>query len=231
MILTCPQCQTRYRTEAVNFPSTGRKVRCSKCAHVWHEVPAESDSGLVLPVVPPPPVPIVSSPAHVVSAIRKLLPDHIASASGNTAPLAEKLGLAAGWAGLIVMILLIGWIGFRFRQEIATLWPRSSSLNATFGVPVNANGIAINDWTYHVETDSGQPVMVVTGKLVNMSSRELRVPPLRISLTDNDQREIYHWNYHPPQPTLGPGASLGFVTRLVGQPPTAHLQLHFASQE
>jgi hypothetical protein len=130
------------------------------------------------------------------------------------------------------MVLLIGWVGFRFRQEIATLWPQSSALYATFGVAVNSHGIEFDGVSYRRETDNGQSVLVVTGKLVNVSNRELPVPPVRITLTDDEQHELYHWNFRPPKPTLKPGESLAFLTRLTGPPPSArHFQLHFASQE
>jgi predicted Zn finger-like uncharacterized protein len=37
MIIECPECETRYET-AANIPPEGRKVRCTKCAHIWHAV-------------------------------------------------------------------------------------------------------------------------------------------------------------------------------------------------
>jgi len=37
MILACPECRTRYQTDALNFPPAGRKVRCAKCGHIWHQ--------------------------------------------------------------------------------------------------------------------------------------------------------------------------------------------------
>jgi predicted Zn finger-like uncharacterized protein len=41
MILTCPQCATRYRMEDDRFPSGGGNVRCTKCGHGWfQEAPA-----------------------------------------------------------------------------------------------------------------------------------------------------------------------------------------------
>src|SRR5258706_14061376 len=38
MILTCPQCATRYQVDANKFPASGRNVRCAKCGHVWHQL-------------------------------------------------------------------------------------------------------------------------------------------------------------------------------------------------
>jgi predicted Zn finger-like uncharacterized protein len=37
-LIICPACETRYETAAV-FPPEGRKVRCSKCGHVWQAKP------------------------------------------------------------------------------------------------------------------------------------------------------------------------------------------------
>jgi predicted Zn finger-like uncharacterized protein len=52
-LIICPACGTRYETQAV-FPPEGRKVRCSKCAHVWQAQPVAA------PAMPPPPQPSVS---------------------------------------------------------------------------------------------------------------------------------------------------------------------------
>ena len=38
MILTCPQCATRYQVDGAKFPGAGRNVRCAKCGHVWHQL-------------------------------------------------------------------------------------------------------------------------------------------------------------------------------------------------
>ena len=228
MILSCPQCETRYRSEMANFPAAGRKVRCAKCRHVWHQLAPKPD-------VAPPNAPALNSasePPQTVSAVRAMLRAHPASEKrASSRPLAERLGLAAGWVGLAAMIVLIGWEGLQFRQEIASVWPRSSSLYTSFGVAVNPNGIELDDVNYRRVAENGQSVLSISGTLVNNSAREQRIPPVRITLTDDDQRELYNWSYRPPQPTLRPGERLKFLTRLAGAPSTRHLQLHLASEE
>jgi predicted Zn finger-like uncharacterized protein len=229
MILTCPECQTRYRADAAQFPADGRKVRCARCAHVWQQLPPEPEAepalasaisgqaGAPESVASPEPVSAQAEPA------RKFIVEPA---------LADRLGVLVGWLALAGMIFLIGWTCFRFRDQITTLWPQSSSLFATFGVAVNVRDIAIDDWSYHREMENGAPVMVVTGRLVNRSSRELTVPLVRVSLTDDNQRELYHWTKSPPQATLKPGQSLSFSMRLPNPPQGAsHLQLRFASQD
>jgi len=44
MIITCPSCQARYPVDAAAFAPSGRKVRCKKCGHVWHQLPQEGDA-------------------------------------------------------------------------------------------------------------------------------------------------------------------------------------------
>lgn len=41
MIITCPQCKTRYRLADDLLTDQESKVRCSRCQHVFHAFPAE----------------------------------------------------------------------------------------------------------------------------------------------------------------------------------------------
>jgi predicted Zn finger-like uncharacterized protein len=53
-LIICPVCDTRYETKAV-FPPEGRKVRCSKCSHVWQAMPVTVPGPA--PKMPAPPLP------------------------------------------------------------------------------------------------------------------------------------------------------------------------------
>lgn len=128
------------------------------------------------------------------------------------------------------MMLLIGWTGVKYRQEIAALWPQSATLYTLLGMPVSATGLEIIDPDYRREVDGGQAVLAVTGRLVNVSTRELAVPQIRVALIDRDERELCHWMFSPAQPTLRPGQSLKFQTRLSAPPAgTRHLEMRIAA--
>ena len=43
MILTCPECGTRYVVKDGAIPSGGRQVRCASCKHSWHQDPEAAD--------------------------------------------------------------------------------------------------------------------------------------------------------------------------------------------
>jgi hypothetical protein len=72
-------------------------------------------------------------------------------------------------------------------------------------------------------------MLVVTGKLANISDRTLSVPQIRVTLSDDDKRELYHWTFVPAVTALHPGQTTLFVTRLSSPPAAArHLDLRFA---
>ena len=138
MILTCPQCATRYQADGSKFPAAGRNVRCAKCGHVWHQlgpVP-EPDPEAEIAVQPPleqsapQPEPEADRPAPVIERPRVAAfapPVHEAEddyADDTAAPPPARrragFGIIAGWIGLVVLVLLIGTAAVSFRDSIAT---------------------------------------------------------------------------------------------------------------
>lgn len=238
MILTCPSCETRYQTDPAHFGTEGRKVRCAKCGHVWHQMPAE------VPVEPEPeyaageePAP---TPVREFSQRAAYAPAVAASAYPDTAPesspagrsVSDRLVGAAGWAGLLALVMFIGWSGLRFRQEVATLWPRSASLYSALGMPVNIRGLEIRDLHNRIETEGGQEVLAISGKLANVTGHELSVPPIRITLTDGNKRVLYSWSFSANVATLKPGQAVNFVTHLSSPPVSArHAEAQLADNK
>jgi predicted Zn finger-like uncharacterized protein len=43
MILTCPECSTKYVVKDGAIPEGGRQVRCASCKHSWHQDPEPGD--------------------------------------------------------------------------------------------------------------------------------------------------------------------------------------------
>ncbi|WP_366655058.1 DUF3426 domain-containing protein [Fodinicurvata sp. EGI_FJ10296] len=41
MILNCPSCSARYNVDPAKLGSSGRRVRCATCGHVWHQEPID----------------------------------------------------------------------------------------------------------------------------------------------------------------------------------------------
>jgi predicted Zn finger-like uncharacterized protein len=239
MILTCPSCSTRYQADSARFVAPGRNVRCAKCGHVWFQTApdAEPEPEPVLEpvVVAPPPEPVPSAPAMpapptLEGVVRpaeppKPQPRPVARRPKRTGALAD----AIAWAALIFLAVTIGWAGVQYRQTIVELWPGVAPLYEVIGLPVETEGIALTDIAYQHEVEDGQPVLSVTGKIVNVSDRELPVPIIRVMLSDDAQHEIYHWMFNTGVQSLKPGAESPFVTRLSSPPAEArNLNIRFA---
>ena len=241
MILTCPQCATRYQTDAALFAPPGRKVKCAKCAHVWMQAapPPDLEFGNEA-VEPEPPQPVgepvpqraaYAPPREAYAPPTPTIPVQTRNPRAPT-PWSTRLGLAAGWLGLALIVLVIGWSAETYRQQIATLWPESSSLYSALGLKVNARGIDIVNPADRVEKEDGQFVLVVTGRLVNITQRELTVPPLSVVLTDDDKRSLYQWSFSPGASILKPGEGVDFRTRLSSPPAgVKHLEIRFSGSD
>jgi predicted Zn finger-like uncharacterized protein len=233
MILTCPACSTRYQAEESNFSPAGRNVRCAKCGHVWHQsAPEREGEPEPVFVAPEPPPPSTFEAAPRPQAYMQ--PPSFAVASQEQAPKPRsrwmgRVLLATGWAGLAAIVIVVGWTATVYRQQIVANWPQSASFYSKLGLQTNASGLQIADYQYHEEVQGGQSTLVVTGKLVNISGRELSVPQIRVTLSDVDRRELYHWTFVPAVISLRPGQTTRFVTRLSSPPAAArHLNLRFA---
>lgn len=261
MILTCPNCATRYQADAAKFQPVGRNVRCAKCSHVWHqdapppkpdaigEIVAESNS-----VPEPAPAPLPAAPPPVVAPPPEVIPPaprpqafvpnpviarepEIARPAPASKPVRargpsawpRRIALGAGWLGLIVLVLLIGWSAMAFREQIAVVWPQSASVYAALGMKTNTSGIDIQGAQIKRSNENGQPVLAVSGQLANTSSHELPVPQIRVALIDDEKRELYHWMIVPGTLTLQPGQTTGFTGRLTNPPQGfSHFELRFA---
>lgn len=241
MILTCPSCSTRYQADSARFVSPGRNVRCAKCGHVWFQtapdVEPEPEPVLEPVAAEPPPepapnVPAPEAPATLGSVIQPVQPRPEPEPVRKRARRRANNGILAdaiAWAALILLAVMIGWAAVQYRQTIVELWPGVAPLYEVVGLPVETEGIALIDVAYQHEVEDGQPVLSVTGKIVNVSDRELPVPIIRVMLSDEAQHEIYHWMFDAGVPSLEPGAERPFVTRLSSPPAEArNLNIRFA---
>jgi predicted Zn finger-like uncharacterized protein len=234
MILTCPACGTRYQADEAKFPPDGRMVRCAKCSHMWHQAGPVAAPEPDFAIIAPEPAPSISpraEPEPMFSPARNFAP-RPPEPRVERAPIAwgAILAVAAGWIGLIAVVLVIGFAAVRYRQEIAMIWPQSAGVYSSLGLKVNNRGIDFAHVDYHRESEDGQVVLAVTGTIVNDGDRELPVPQsVRVTLSDTSNHELYHWNFTPNVQTLKPGQSSAFLTRLSSPPAAAsHLEVRFS---
>lgn len=120
------------------------------------------------------------------------------------------VGLAACLAALIVG-----------RTAVVQTFPQTASLFAAMHLPVNLRGLDFTEVKSSEEFDQGVPVLVVDGKIVNLTNRIMDVPRLRIAVRNAAGHEVYAWTALAQSPILGPRDSLPFRTRLASPPSEA----------
>jgi predicted Zn finger-like uncharacterized protein len=201
MIVTCPQCSTRYHLDPEALGPGGRRVRCASCGHRWLARPP-ADVPTVLPAVdaPPPPTPAAPPKRAVPRPERRR---QRASAS------------LIGWlvGVLIVLIIASAIIG---RNEIVAGFPASATLYRTLGLAVNEQlGLEFANVTSEHLSERDVSILVIEGEIVNVSDHERPVPRVKIILLDEGGRELHLERLEAEQAALGAGEKTGFSARLV----------------
>jgi predicted Zn finger-like uncharacterized protein len=151
------------------------------------------------------------------------------SASQRRASIMSVAGIGFGWLALIAVVLAIGWAALTYREQVMADWPQSASLYAKMGVKTAEDDLFIENLTQAEGIQDGQPMLTVTGTVINRGQKAIPLPQLRAALLSDDRRELYHWTFSPSVLTLEPGQSTRFSTRVSSPPPAArHLDMRFA---
>jgi predicted Zn finger-like uncharacterized protein len=238
----CARCMTMWRASADDAaPMAAASAPSQDTAETAQGVPSPADSSTLAPA-PPAAAPVVIAEApsliptieeeeswasHADSAIIEPLGEDIETlaARRERRPQARKtwrvrwrpprlptvvVTLAACVAALIIA-----------RTTVVQIFPQTASLFAAMHLPVNLRGLDFTDVKSSEEFDQGVPVLVVDGKIVNLTNRIMDVPRLRIAVRNAAGHEVYAWTAVAQSPILGPRDSLPFRTRLASPPSDA----------
>ena len=120
-------------------------------------------------------------------------------------------------AFVATILILVGLV--YAREPIVRLVPDLAGLYAKVGLDVNLRGFAFHDVRSERVVESSGPVLIVTGEIRNIKGTIAQVPKLRFGLKTNTNEEIYAWNHELSVPTIVPGGSARFQSRLPAPPP------------
>lgn len=125
MILACPNCIARYRVEVEALGAMGRRVRCNRCAHVWHAEPP----GYVVEVLhaEPEPDPPAGEPATKDEPAKPQLPVPAGQAPRSRAP--------SPWTWILsLLVLAVFIVGYEARQPVVKEWPWLAPVYEALGI-------------------------------------------------------------------------------------------------
>ena len=195
MILTCPQCSTRYHVDPAALGSAGRTVRCASCGQRWSAKPPV-DTPQAVELGPPP-------------------------SEATRTPIAPEATPRRGARSLIgwlaaVLILLLAASAVIGRNEIAGGFPATARVYHALGLPVAPElGLEFEGVKSTRLEEGGISVLVVEGAIVNTTGSERAVPPIRITLLDGGGRELQEELFRAKEQNLEAGSKTSFSGRVV----------------
>jgi len=166
MILTCPQCATRYLVDDGQMRPEGRKVKCAACGEEWR-VSAQGENERAPAPVPPEPLPLEPplpepdppaagsvAPVFEVAGQEETPPAETVAVASEP-PVLESLFVApintdskpapsTGSGPLsnlllgLVILAVLGAAAFAFRMEIVRIAPKTAPIYSALGMPMSA---------------------------------------------------------------------------------------------
>lgn len=210
MILVCPACSTRYLVPDTAIGVEGRQVRCANCKNSWF---AEGPETVVAaePPPPPPPTPVQQEfpdpPIHheEEAAPTAEEPAYHAPASDDPDPFAHeppfkpRRNPAKMWTAIAVGLFLVLGAGIG-----AVAWFGPPSFIAGLGSEASDSALDVQlvRSPERRTLASGHELLSISGRIVNMTDEEQRVPDIRAELRNAQGAVVYDWTIQAPQQSL-----------------------------
>jgi len=218
MILTCPECASRYFVADDSIGPAGRAVRCSSCGARWT---AHAEDVVDLAPSPAPAAGQEPLEAEPAPPIAEPLPRVFRERAATRQKVREAIAAGAVWAGLAAGFMLLLGVTVLLRQDIARIWPRTAGAYAAVGLPVNLVGLIIENQHAQPQLQDGHAALMITGSLRNIRDRPVIAPPLRISLLSSAGRSLAVRISDPGGARIPPGEARRFVINMLDPPVSA----------
>lgn len=142
-------------------------------------------------------------------------------------PLAQFRRLARLVMLSVLAVLVLCFLVFR--TEIVRAFPDLAGTYEALGLGVNVIGLEFGVFDTVVTQREGVPVLRVDARIDNVSTRNVTVPPVVVSLIDAAGNSLYEWSVQPEARDLEPNEAVDFSTQLNATPAEAtEVRLSFA---
>jgi predicted Zn finger-like uncharacterized protein len=235
MILTCPECATRYFVDDAKLGAEGRTVRCAGCGHRWRaqaepdlELVSTPDEGAIAAAPAEAPAP----PSDVADLRAEILPKVFRAKAVEKKSMRQAMVHGVIWAGMAAVLMALLGAAALFRVDIVRLIPRAAGAYATVGLAVNPTGLVFEGVAAHPALQDGHSALVVSGAIRNIEDRAVTAPALRIQVLDHAGQPVAVKIAGTENPHLKPGEVRHFVVAVLDPPATAHnVEVAFAFDE
>lgn len=239
MILTCPECASRYFVDDSKVGSAGRVVRCASCGNRWTARNEESTDlfdepsaatlagdAAMAPVdaaaaatasaasEPEPEPPVSALPGEELPKVFRARADAERRLREATTTGVVWAGMAAAMASMIVGALI-------FRIDVVRLWPTTAGAYASVGLPVNTVGLVIENIKAEPSLEDGHAAVTITGIMRNITDHAVIAPPLRVELRNAKDKRVAGRIAAAADPKIPPSEIRHFAITILDPPRTA----------
>ena len=229
MILTCPECATRYLAKEGSIGPNGRTVRCSKCKTTWF-VASDLDE-----------LALKDNQIEIITAA--------SAAGGNKVedeevirkePVVAEIKLGAHvdirdradskrrgrriktvaliWLIPLIIISVVIGLAYISRKEIVNKWPKTATLYKQLGIDVSLTGLVIEDPIIRHSIIENKSVLVVNSAIRNISSKTQNIPLIKLSLHDVSGQELSSWSVDIDVQSIDKNDRIPFVSEYANPP-------------
>lgn len=247
MILTCPECATRYSAKADAIGPNGRSVRCAKCSATWF-VAAEpdvlalsdqqNDVGLTAASVAGASVGFKPEPRPNTSRdMDRAVPAGAASAASirdnadRSRARRRVLGVSMIWGVTLGVLATFATAAYFLRQPIVERFPSTSTIYKSFGIEVAQNGLAFHAVQSRSAIVEGVPTLIVDGAVQNLTAKRIGAKPVLLSLHNAGGDELTRWIVELPAPSINAKGKQDFVTSYPNPPIDASILRYRFSED
>jgi predicted Zn finger-like uncharacterized protein len=222
MILTCPDCATRYFVPDEKLGPQGRTVRCAGCGSSWkaaaeapldlvadeeravaHEPKTFAEAASAEPVAPS----LTEAPAAELPKILR--------AQAEEKKRKTRAAVAAGvWGVLGVAFAGLFGSAYLFRADVVEALPRAAGAYAAVGVSVNPVGLEFGALKATPTLHDGGPAITVSGVVRNVSDKTRLSPALSVALLDGEGKRLSATVLDAVHGPLRPGSEARFAAVL-----------------
>jgi predicted Zn finger-like uncharacterized protein len=223
MIITCPNCSTRYQLDAQVLVPHGRALRCVKCGHRWTERTQTDAAPAAIAVVEVPDfgldVPARQPPGRTLAAARR-------RDRGRASRSRKEAGSGLiGWAVLGVLVVGVAAGLFFLRSGVIAYFPAAKLAYDLVGLDTApramgpGEGLKIFKPSFIKRDDDDTWVIDIEGEVQNITRTTRAVPQaLQVLLLDQNDNVVGEWKFRAPASLLGPLDKFQYRTSVIDPP-------------
>ena len=247
MILTCPECASRYFVDDSKVGAAGRVVRCASCGHRWNarneaaddlfdepQAPTLADlAGDAEPAVEPAAASAEGEEPPVSALPGEELPKVFRARADAERRLREATATGVIWAGMAAAMAVVVVAALIFRIDVVKILPGSAGAYAAVGLPVNTIGLVIDRGSIKAQPvmQDGHAAVTITGSIRNITEHDVLAPPLRVELLNKQDKRVAGQLAAAADAKIPPGEVRHFSITFLNPPRTAKdLQIGFATE-